>query len=129
MTTTTVSKRYSEGFKRHVVAEYEEGKSAAALCRKYGIGNVTSVTNWVKQYASEGLRHEIVHIQTPAEADQLKQLERERDLLRQAVADLMVEKLLLEGQLRVYAETYGEAVLKKNVPASSNTPIPPGRAV
>lgn len=129
MTTTTVSKKYSEGFKRQVVAEYEDGKSASALCRKYGIGNVTSVTNWVKQYASEGLRHEIVHIQTPAEADQLKQLERERDLLRQAMADLMVEKLLLEGQLRVYAETYGEAALKKNVPASSNTPMPPGRAV
>ena len=128
MTTTTVSKRYSEGFKRQVVAEYEDGKSASALCRKYGIGNVTSVTSWVKQYASEGLRHEIVHIQTPAEADQLRQLARERDLLRQAVADLTVAKLLLEGQLRVYQETYGEAGLKKNAPISSNTPMPPGRA-
>ncbi len=55
MTTTTVSKRYSEGFKRQVVAEYEAGQSASALCRKYGIGNVTSVTTWVKQYAIEGL--------------------------------------------------------------------------
>jgi len=129
MSTTIVSKRYSEGFKRQVVAEYEDGKSASALCRKYGIGNVTSVTSWVKQYASEGLRHAIVHIQTPAEADQLRQLERERDLLRQAVADLSVAKLLLEGQLRVYQETYGEMALKKNVPASSSTPMSPGRAV
>jgi transposase-like protein len=122
MTRTKACKRYSEGFKRQVVAEYEDGASATALCRKYGIGSISTVTAWVKQYAREGLRHEVVHIQTPDEARQLQQLERERDLLQHALADLTVRNLLLEGQLRVYQETYGEAVLKKNVPASSSTP-------
>lgn len=121
MTGTKACKRYSEGFKRQIVAEYEDGASATALCRKYGIGSISSVTAWVKQYAREGLRHEVVHIQTPAEANQLQQLERERDLLQQAIAELAVRNLLLEGQLRVYQETYGEAALKKNVPASSST--------
>jgi transposase-like protein len=109
-----VMKRYSEAFKRQVVAEYEDGASASALCRKYGIGSVTSVTTWVKQYAHEGLRHEVVHIQTPDEADQLRHLAHERDLLRQAVADLTVQNLLLEGLLRVYQEAYGDAPPKKN---------------
>jgi transposase-like protein len=127
MTTPKVFKRYSEGFKRQVVAEYEEGASASSLCRKYGIGGVSSVTAWVKQYGLEGLRHEIVHIQTPTEADQLRQLAQERDLLQQALADLTVQKLLLEGQLRVYQEAFGEVPLKKNGRASSNTPTLPAR--
>ena len=125
MARTNVSKQYSEGFKRHVVTEYEGGASAASLCRKYGIGNVSSVTAWVKQYGREGLRHKIVHIQTPEEADQLRELERERDLLQHAVADLTVQKLLLEGELRVYQETYGAAPLKKNGRVSSNMPTLP----
>ncbi|MBD3251870.1 transposase [Candidatus Uhrbacteria bacterium] len=55
MTKTKVFKQYSEGFKRQVVAEYEEGTSASALCRRYGIGSVSSVTAWVKKYGIEGL--------------------------------------------------------------------------
>ncbi len=127
MARTEVRKQYSEGFKRQVVAEYEDGASASALCRKYGIGNVSSVTAWVKKYSREGLRLEIVRIQTPEEADQLREVERERDLLRQAVADLTVQKLLLEGELRVYQEAYGTDPLKKNVRTSSSTPMPPVR--
>jgi transposase-like protein len=129
MTKTQVFKQYSEGFKRQVVAEYEEGTSASALCRRYGIGSVSSVTAWVKKYGIEGLRHEIMHIQTPTEADQLHQLEQERDLLQKALADLTVQKLLLEGKLQAYQETYGEAPLKKNGRASLNTPTRPVRDV
>ncbi len=127
MTEKKVYKRYSESFKRQVVAEYEEGAKTSDLCRKYGIGSVNSVTRWVKQYGRAGLRHEVVHIQTPDEADQLRQLEQERDVLRQAVADLTVKNLLLEGQLQVYHETYGEAALKKNAPGSLSTPTSPAR--
>ena len=127
MTVRKVYKRYSENFKRQVVAEYEDGATTSDLCRKYGIGSVNSVTTWVKKYSREGLRHEVVYIQTPDEADQLRRLEQERDVLRQAVADLTVKNLLLEGQLQIYQETYGEAALKKNAPASSSTPTPPAR--
>lgn len=125
MTGTIVRKQYSEAFKRQVVVEYEDGTSATALCRKYGIGNVSSVTDWVKKYGREGLRYEVVHIQTAAEADQVHALEQERDLLRHAVAELTVQKLLLEGELRVYQETYGAVALKKNGRASSRTPTLP----
>jgi transposase-like protein len=127
MSETKVCKRYSEGFKRQIVAEYEAGASTTALCRKYGIGSESTVSKWVKKYAAAGLRHDLVHIQTPAEAEQLRQLEQERDLLRRALADLTVQKLLLEGQLQVYQEAYGDDVLKKNARASLNTPTPLGR--
>lgn len=127
MARAVIRKQYSEGFKRQVVAEYEDGASAESLCHKYGIGDGSSVTSWVKRYGREGVRLEIVRIQTPAEADQLRHLERERDLLQQAVAELTVQKLLLEGELRVYRETYGEEVLKKNAHVSSNTPTAWGK--
>lgn len=121
MTSKEVYKRYSEAFKRQIVAEYEAGVSASALCRQYGIGNVNTVQAWVKQYARAGLRHETVHIQTAAEATRVQQLEAERAVLRQALAEVTVQKLLVEGQLRVYQETYGDDVLKKNVPRLSAT--------
>jgi transposase-like protein len=124
MTEKKVYKRYSENFKRQVVAEYEDGAMASELCRKYGIGNPHTVTKWVTKYGRERLRHKVVHIQTPEEADQLRQLEHEREVLRQAVAELTVKNLLLEGQVQAYQETYGQAVLKKNGPRSSSPPTP-----
>ena len=125
MTDKEIYKRYSEAFKRQVVAEYEAGASAAALCRKYDIGAIHTVQGWVKRYASEGLRHELVHIQTPAEAQQVQHLTHEITLLRQAVADLTVKNLLLEGTLQVYRETYGDSVLKKNAANVSTQPMLP----
>ncbi len=125
MTEPEIYKRYSEAFKRQVVAEYEAGASANALCRKYGIGAIETVQRWVKQYAREGLRHETVHIQTPTEAQQVQQLQRELTLLRQVVADLTVKHLLLEGTLQVYQDTYGDSVLKKNAVNTSRPPIAP----
>lgn len=125
MTVTETYKRYSEAFKRQVVAEYEQGASASALCRKYGVGGITTVLTWVKKYGREGLRHQTLHIQTPEEADQLGQLRKEKDLLCKVIADLTVQKLLLEGTLQVYRETYGEEGLKKNAPRSSPMPIRP----
>lgn len=125
MTEKAIYKRYSEAFKRQVVAEYEAGASASALCRKYGIGTVHTVQGWVKQYAREGLRHETVHIQTPAEALQVQQLAQELALLRQAIADLTVKNLLLEGTVQVYRETYGDSVLKKNGRPCSAPPMRP----
>jgi transposase-like protein len=125
MTEKEIYKRYSEAFKRQVVAEYEAGASGIALCRKYGIGAIRTVQGWVKQYGREGLRHETVHIQTPAEALQVQALTHDLTLLRQVIADLTVKNLLLEGTVQVYRETYGDSVLKKNGKPSSAPPMLP----
>jgi len=120
MPTTEIYKRYSEAFKRQVVTEYEQGASASALSRKYGIGAINTVITWVKRYSHEGLRHETIHIQTSEEATQVQQLQQEISVLRQALAEVTVQKLLLEGRVKVYQETYGESVLKKNGRTSSS---------
>lgn len=113
MTAKEIYKRYSEPFKRQVVAEYEKGASISELCRKYDIGGAVTVQKWIKKYAREGLRHEIMHIQTPTEAQRVQQLTQEIQVLRQALADLTIKNLLLEGTLQVYQNTYGDSVLKK----------------
>lgn len=119
-----IYRRYSEAFKRQVVTEYEQGASMSALRRKYRIGSDGTVATWVKQYAREGVRHETIHIQSAAEAQQVQQLVKERALLQQIIADLTVKNVLLEGQLQVYQETYGAAVLKKNVNGCSKPRTP-----
>jgi len=111
-------KRYSESFKRQVVAEYEAGSSIATLKAKYGIAGGQTVQMWIKKYAKEGFRHELVRIQTAEEANRVKELERQVQQLEQALGKVVLEKLKLESILEELEEMYGVEV-KKNAPASS----------
>jgi transposase-like protein len=111
-------KRYSEGFKRQVVAEYEAGSSIPALDKKYGITGGQTIRLWIKRYAREGFRHELVRIQTTEEANRVKELEQQVQQLEQALGKLVLEKLKLESILEELEETYGVEV-KKNALASS----------
>lgn len=111
-------KRYSEGFKRQVVSEYEAGTSIVTLQKKYGISGNTTIQRWISQHGREGLRHELLHIQTAAEVERVKALEQQVDELQQALGRVTLEKLKLESQL---AELQGvEETVKKNDRASSN---------
>lgn len=110
--------RYSECFKRQVVAEYEAGSSMPALAKKYGITGGPTIKNWIKKYAKEGFRHELIRIQTAEEANRVKELEQQVQQLEQALGKVMLEKLKLESMLEVFEETYGVDV-KKNGPPSS----------
>jgi len=113
-----IYKTYSEAFKRQVVQEYEAGASLKALQRKYGIGNIRTLRGWVERYSRQGLRHEVVHIQTREEADRTRALEAQVARLEKALAQLTVEKLLLESTLALYRETYGDALAEKKGPSS-----------
>ena len=113
-----VYKRYSEPFKRQVVAEYEAGASLSALKRKYDIGNLATIKRWVAAYGREGLRHTSVYIQTPEEADQYKALQKRIAQLESALAKMTLEKYLLEGTLKLYQETYGHELAEKKGHAS-----------
>lgn len=112
-------KRYSEGFKRQVVAEYEAGSSIPELNKKYGITGGQTIQNWIKKYAKEGFRHELVRIQTTEEANRVKELEQQVQQLEQALGKVVLEKLKLESILEELEETYGVEV-KKNAVASSS---------
>jgi transposase-like protein len=67
-------KGYSEAFKRQVVAEYEAGNNISVLAKKYGITGGVTIKYWIKKYAKEGFRHELVRIQTAEEANRVKEL-------------------------------------------------------
>lgn len=117
MTKKTI-KRYSEAFKRQVVSEYETGANISDLQKKYGITGSVTVQKWIKKYAKEGFRHEVITIQTAEEANRVRELEAQVQELEQALGKVTLEKLKLESILEELEETYDEAV-KKNAVRSS----------
>lgn len=112
-------KRYSEAFSRQVVAEYEAGESILSLQQRYGIRGATTIPRWVQKYGREGLRHEVVHIQTTEEANRVQALEKQVKELEQALGKISLEKIVLESMLEEYQGTFGE-LAKKNALLSSS---------
>ena len=111
--------RYSEAFKRAVVAEYENGASLTSLAKKYNIGGLQTIQRWVRKYGKEGLRHEVMRIQTAEEANRIYELEKQVEALQQALGKVTLEKLKLESILEVLQGGEAEPV-KKNAAGSSN---------
>lgn len=111
-------KRYSEAFKRQVVAEYETGISISDLQKKYGITGGMTIPNWIKKYAKQGFRHELVRIQTAEEVNRVKELEQQVQELELTLGKVVLEKLKLESILEELEERYGVEV-KKNAVRSS----------
>ena len=92
-----VIRQYSEAFRIQVVREYEAGESIFSLRRKYGIGGKHTVQDWVKKYGTEGLRRGLMVMQTAEERDQVKELQERNRQLEQLVAQLSLDKLMLES--------------------------------
>ncbi len=115
-------KRYSEAFKRQVVAEYETGISISDLQKKYGINGGVTIPSWIKKYAKQGFRHELVRIQTAEEANRVKELEQQVQELEQTLGKVVLEKLKLESILEELEETYGVEVKKNAVRSSQDFP-------
>lgn len=72
-----------------VLQEANEGTSVAEVCRKAGIAEATFY-NWRKKYA--GLM--------PSEMKRLKQLEEENGKLKRLVADLSLDKVMLQDVIK-----------------------------
>jgi len=118
-------KRYSEAFKRQVVSEYEAGVSVNALKKKYNIGGSETINLWIKKYAREGFRHELIRIQTKDEIQRIKTLEKKVEELEQTLSKAMLEKLKLESILEVLEESYGLGFNKTAAPSSRDLPTNP----
>jgi len=121
MTKKTV-KRYSEAFKRQVVSEYEAGASMGEMQKKYGITGGMTIKNWIKKYAREGFRHELITIQTAEEANRVRELEAQVKELEQALGKVTLEKLKLESIVEELEETYGVEGKKNAVRSSQDLP-------
>jgi putative transposase len=77
--------KFSDAQKAFIIKQGEEGTLVAEICRKAGISQATYF-NWKKKYA--GL--------LPTEMKRLKQLEDENGRLKKIVADLTLDREMLQ---------------------------------
>ncbi len=81
--------KFSDAQKAYVVKRGEEGTPVAELCREAGISRATYF-NWKKKYA--GL--------VPSEMKRLRELEQENAKLKKIVADLALDKEMLQDVIK-----------------------------
>tara|TARA_R110002072_G_scaffold281475_1_gene443937 strand:- start:263 stop:529 length:267 start_codon:yes stop_codon:yes gene_type:complete len=81
--------RFSDAQKAFILKQGEEGVPVAEICRKAGISQATYF-NWKKKYG--GL--------LPSEMKRLKQLEDENSRLKKIVADLSLDREMLQDVIR-----------------------------
>ena len=122
MKNSKVMRKYSVAFKQQVVREYEAGASLHELKERYGIGGGNTVREWVEKYGRAGLRHKVIVIQSPAEQNQVKVLKERVGQLEKVVAQLSLEKLMLETVLEVAEAELGIELKKNGEQPSSNGP-------
>jgi putative transposase len=82
--------RFSEAQKAFILKQGADGVPVAEICRKAGISQATTYFNWKKKY--DGM--------TPPEMRRLKQLEDENAKLRKLVADLSLDREMLQDVIR-----------------------------
>lgn len=81
--------KFSEGQIAFILKQAEDGTAVGEVCRKAGISEATFY-NWRKKYA--GLM--------PSEMKRLRQLEEENGKLKKIVADLSLDKEMLQDVIR-----------------------------
>ena len=101
--------RYSEAFKRQVVADLERGKlaSISEANRVYGIRGGSTVSQWVRRYGSEGLLPKKVKVETLKERDELKATRKRIRELEAALADAHIDCNLGDSYLKIACERLG----------------------
>ena len=82
-------KRYTDEQIAFALRQAESGTAVGEICRKMGVSEPT-FHRWKKQFAGMGV----------AEIRRLKQLEEENTKLKRLVADLTLDKTMLQDVLR-----------------------------
>jgi transposase-like protein len=101
--------KYSESFKIQVVSELSAGKyqSTREASRAYGIKGRETVSNWCRQYGGDCFLRKQIKVYGMKERDELKELKKEVQELKAAMADAYMEKLLEESFLEIACERIG----------------------
>lgn len=81
--------RFTDAQKAFIIRQGEEGTPVAEICRKAGISQATYF-NWKKKYAG----------MMPSEMKRLRELEDENNRLKRIVADLSLDKEMLQDIVR-----------------------------
>jgi len=77
--------RFSDAQKAFIIKQGEQGTAVAEICRQAGISQATYF-NWKKKYAG----------MMPSEMRRLRELEDENSRLKKIVADLSLDKEMLQ---------------------------------
>ena len=80
---------FTDAQKAFIIKQGEEGTPVAEICRKAGISQATYF-NWKKKYA--GIM--------PSEMKRLRELEQENAQLKKIVADLSLDKAMLQDVIK-----------------------------
>lgn len=83
--------------------------------RKYAIGGATTIQKWLKMYGKNHLLNKMVRVETIDEIQEIKALKKEIKALKEAYAEVTIEKKVYETYLQVYGEETGrsEEIKKK----------------
>jgi len=81
--------KFTDAQKAFIIKQGEEGTTVAEICRKAGISQATYF-NWKKKYAG----------MLPTDMKRLRELEDENSRLKKIVADLALDKEMLQDVLK-----------------------------
>ena len=111
--------RYSEAFKLQIVSEIESGQlsSISEANRRYGITGTRTVRLWLEKYGRTQQLPRVVRVETPDERDRVKELQKENERLKRALADAHMKTVLYESWFEIACRDFGvkdvEAYKKK----------------
>ena len=81
--------KFTDAQKAFIIRQGDEGTAVAEICRKAGISQATYF-NWKKKYSG----------MMPSEMKRLRELEEENSRLKRIVADLSLDKEMLQDIVR-----------------------------
>lgn len=105
-------RRFSENFKKEIVVELESGNlTVRQVSLAYEVKQ-DNVKRWIHKYGREPLPKGIL-IQSPAEINKLRELEKETVKLKQIIGEQQIKILYLEQIMRLAKEKLGDDFEKK----------------
>lgn len=105
-------RRFSEEFRKEQVSLIESGqRTIKEVTRLYEV-KYDSVKRWLEKYGTKKLPDQVV-IQTQAEVNRIKELERQASHLKEVIGEQQIELLYLRECLALARERLGEDFEKK----------------
>lgn len=105
-------RRFSEKFRKEQVSLIESGqRKISEVCRLYEV-KYDSVKRWIEKYGTKELPGQLV-IQTQAEVNRIKELEKQASHYKEVIGEQQVELLYLRECLTLARERLGEDFEKK----------------
>ncbi|MBQ7251803.1 MAG: transposase [Kiritimatiellae bacterium] len=99
---------YSKAFKLHVMEELRDGKwkSQADAAAAYGLPQ-SYIHKWMRQLGFEHLKGRTIHVKTRTELDEIKRLKAGNKLLKERLADEVVDHKIDEVTLQIVCRRLG----------------------